>query len=522
MPNLMTPEMAYEGYYAVQKETVESGGIFEGVNFKAISPDLSALAEDLVNKFVHTINGLIQFEAKKERAFLLQYYEKYKGIDSDLEKQLKQYLFSEPAQLSKAFELVEIHRHKIANEYNNLELNLEKWDKEYLTSFNNKFFVDTCTEAIQKLDNMGAMTPEQVLNYMIQYVQEKYPNEAYRINFNHFMETYAPALTDIVRNTKSFQGKLWTLPINSIKFVKDGEPNQAIQDAFISKIVAGLVNGLGQEEFLVSLGGASTARATNKLTFFLPDKRGKSKTMNLPTETDVYMALTGDFQINEDVRNAITAAKTNKDIRDIINNSAYDDFVIHFSSKDLSIAESGGGAVNAKLKGEGSLDAKIRTLEELGAAMNASSQVHELIFEAVNTGAELLYSNSGTIDDVSRGLTSLTFGFMFEDFAEQIEQMNTQSTTNELHIYMISGQYFTISEVLKVLRDQIISWRGSPTKLINIGFKPAPISYYEQLKNTTPEGITRWNAVREATIKNTMMKVMMNVTNLRAVLDRSL
>ena len=48
MPNLMTPEMAYEGYYAVQKETVESGGIFEGVNFKAISPDLIAAMQPTI------------------------------------------------------------------------------------------------------------------------------------------------------------------------------------------------------------------------------------------------------------------------------------------------------------------------------------------------------------------------------------------------------------------------------------------------------------------------------------------
>lgn len=524
MDNLMSPEKAYEGYYAVLKETTDQGGIFSGVNFKAISSDLSIVSKNIYEDFLEIINQLITFEKKKEQSYLLRYYNKYKILSPELESQLKDLLFSDHPDFGRAFELIEIHRYQLRNEATKLELNLNDWEK-YLSSFNNKFFIDTSNEAIQNLTNIGSMSPESILNYLIEYIKNKYfgisINAKYKNDFESFMNVYAPTLINIVKSMKIFKGSLWKTPINSIKFSKTSSDDD-IKETFISKIVRGIVNGLGQEEFVVNLGGASTARATNELKFFLRSKSGKAKTQLVPTETDIYLALNGDFEIKEDVKNAIAQAKTNKEIREIIEQTSLSDFIIHISSKDLSIAESSGGSISAKIKGEGALDSKIVAFEQLGQSMNLSKQVHQLIFEAVNTGEKLLYSESKYIDEVSRGITSLAFSFMFEDFEEQIQQINKDQTTNEIHLYLINGQYFTISEVLEILKQQIIKWGNNPNDLINVGFKPAPTSYYDELKDKMNHDLSLWNAVREATIKNTTMKVYMKVTNLKRALNRSL
>ena len=84
-------------------------------------------------------------------------------------------------------------------------------------------------------------------------------------------------------------------------------------------------------------------------------------------ETDAFVVLNGDLQIDSDIIGEINEIKENEEIRELINTLPSDDFVIHYSSKDLSIAEESGGSIRAKIKGDGSLDSKIKVLESLGA-----------------------------------------------------------------------------------------------------------------------------------------------------------
>lgn len=133
----------------------------------------------------------------------------------------------------------------------------------------------------------------------------------------------------------------------------------------------------------------------------------------------------------------------------------------------------------------------------------------------------MLFSKKPEIlSEIGNSLSSLVVGFMFEDFSEQLSKINNKDSNQakELHVYMITGEFFTISEILKVVRNQIIEKTSPVSRVVSIGFKPSSTVYYNEYKDKY-SGMTLWNKVRESTIKNTIMNVYMNISNLKKLIS---
>lgn len=515
----------YNNYYAVLKSALalKGGEILDMSDIQTSLTDNDMGYDTLYETFLTYLLELANFEQSKEQTFLSNYLAQF-SKDVELQQKVAQITNAEGTiNISQLFNVIEQHRQTQYARLHELPLELTKWQENF-EQFSNKFFNEACIETMNELESqLGSLTPQQLTAKLMAGVQTKWEKKFNRGNkseaFSVFMKQFDPTLTELVKSMNVFKG-MWNTPLVSVPSF-EGQGTAKIKEGIISQVIKGIVNGLSQEETIVLFGGVSTARTKRTLQYF--DSAIKQ---SVPTETDAYVSLSMNFGINEEITQAIAQAQTDEQIRDYFNSSAEEGWVIHYSSKDLSIRESSkSGAITAKLKGEGSFASKIPILEQMGKAMNNEGKMHKLIFQAINTGKDLIYDSAAYVDEVARSLTSLTLSFMFEDFDDQFRQMvsSDHSTIQELHVYLISGQYYTISDILLSLYTWIKDdWKRPAKRIIRIGFKPAPsvAASYLQFADKGITGKALWETVRNETIKQTKMSVYMQITNLKQMINK--
>ena len=524
---------AYEKYYAILRSSyvAQQGELYLK---SPVLQEAEAEQQKLVNVFLEMVDKLAHFERQKEQAYIAKWVESFrnKGL-TKLANELQVVLNSpDGINFSQAFEIIELYRQGFIEDIDNFQDTFTNWQKEY-SQFSNKFIKKTM-EA--KLDSLGArlvdMTPKELLEELTSSVSDAwdttYSGSQDSARFSTFLNSFNNDLVKIVKDMGDIRGngspeevdRNFNGPLGLVFKIK--EP-KALNISLKAKLIDGLVNGLSQESFLALFGmGASTARTQRELRYFT-----KKLTQLVPTETDVYAALSFELNPNEAIINKIKNLERDVDIQALLESTeAENNFIIHYSSKDLTISEGSKSSVRAKIKGQSSLDSKIDALEQMGRAANKEKFIHELIFEAINTGKDLLYSDQKEIlQQVSDSLTALSFSFMFDDFERQFEQIvkNENSKTVELNLYMISGNFFAISDILFILYDfvkhELVDSNGKPVKsIISVGFKPAPNNYYNSPEVSNLVGEARWEFVRDMTIRNTMMEVRMATNTLKQLI----
>ena len=493
---------AISSYYAVYKETINSDGIFANASFNAANISTEDKISSIKNDFIAILNRLIAYEKSKELRFIYAFLNKY-GIDEEFKNLLEGCLKNND--FTKAFNYIHIKQHNIKEGIQQLPYNLEKWN-EYMESYLNLFIEKTAEEAIQSIDNIENMSPHMVAQQMLKYLSDNYKGEAkYKDNFRDFMNTFGQELIPLLKDNNTFGKDNWDMPMNEIKLGKEkANSSQNIKDTYISKIVQGLVRGLSQEEIIVSFyGGASTARASRDLNFF------SGRTQTVQTETDAYLILDFDLEPNKQANNIIKSLQSDATIRNFLDSNPQDNFIIHYSSKDSSIALSSSNA-NAtrigKIKGSGSLDSRIPILQELGSQGGFSSgNIDNLIFTIINNGVGLVNEGEG-LDEIIKAITNLIIGFMFEDFNIQIQNVTVGSSRgatplNEIHLYFLSGKFVPISAILENFIKQINNELSSD--VVRVGIKPSGTLYTSKEEY----GRDRWNFVRSKTISQTTMDI---------------
>ena len=519
----MTYADAYKNYYAILKSGYSYKGLEMPTDYSVESASYET--DQLVDTFVSMINSLRRYERDKEEHYLLLWLDKFKNAVDDKGQKLYEILrplvVGPKPNFTKAFEIVELWRQGFISKVQSFEQIFNEWQLEFM-QFSNKFIKTSAEKAIKKLGNdVVNLTPQQLIESILATIKEDW-NKKYNtgkereLNFSKFMKDFDPYLTQIIADMKGIKEVWDNKNITLGEAFKIKEP-KSLHASLKAKIIDGLVNGLSQEMFLVAFGeGASTARTQRELTYFSGKKQW------VPTETDVYAILNFDLETNKNLTDKIKNMAQDSDIQLLIKSSdVANNFIIHYSSKDLSVSENSGSksSIVAKIKGEGSIDSKIPALEQMGRAMGNYEAVHDLIFKIVNSGKDLIYDGTpGFIDKLSKGLTSLTFSFMFDDFERQFEQLrgNIEAQATELNLYMISGNYYAASDILFYLAQFV---QGELKKsLISIGLKPTKTNFYLTEKNLDllPEK-ERWITVRNDVMADTKMQVRMMTDNLRSL-----
>ena len=493
---------AISSYYAVYKETISSDGIFANASFNAANISTEDKISSIKNDFIAILNRLIAYEKSKELRFISAFLNKY-GIDKEFRSLLEGCLKNDD--FTKAFNYIHIKQHNIKEGIQQLPYDLEKWN-EYMESYLNLFIEKTAEKAIQSMNNIENMSPNLIAQKMLKYLNDNYEGEAkYKDNFENFITTFGQELMPLLKDNNTFGKANWNTPMNKIKIGKETfSSNQSMKDTYISKIVQGLVRGLSQEEIIVDFyGGASTARASRELKFF----SGRKQTVQ--TETDAYLILDFNLEPDKYANDTIKRLQNDTTIRNFLDSNPQDNFIIHYSSKDSSIAlsTSNGNATRiGKIKGSGSLDSRIPTLQELGSAEGFSSDsIDKLIFTIINNGAGLVNEGEG-LDEIIKAITNLIIGFMFEDFDIQIQNMsvgnaNNATSLNEIHLYFLTGKFVPISAILEKFIQQINNELSS--NVVHVGIKPSSTLYTSKEEY----GKNRWDFVRSKTISQTTMDI---------------
>lgn len=529
---------AYEKYYAILNSSYRTGNMVIHDNISTSSENsLITETNNLITVFLGMVEKLRDYEKRKEEQYLRKWLDKLSNAQEPNGQKLKDLLapliLTEDQNFTQAFQLVELWRQGFIHDVESIPQIYEDWREEF-TQFSNKTIVTSARAAVEELANNGeliTLTPPQLMDKIIQRIELDWENtnSGYsKENFQTFLNNFSPYLVSIVRDMKEFRvketkkrGRIdpWGNGSNLGTIFKIKEQKD-LQETISSKIITGLVNGLSQEMSLVAFAkGASTARASRELRFL------NEKVMNLATETDVYSVLTFDLGNNSEAVAKIAAMQQDKDIQELISNSDYkNNFIIHYSSKDLTIAEANSSSVTAKIKGEGGFGSKVIALQEMGNAAGKADEVHDLIFKAVNIGHQLLYSNyqDKLIDLITAALTSLTFSFMFDDFERQFEHIenNIEGNNTELNLYIISGNYYPASDILQILYNYVNSLRAGNKigkKFIDIGFKPSSmeVDKYIYQKQKKLNGDALWADVRDAVMADAKMKVVLATNYLK-------
>lgn len=492
-----TEKEVVSSYYAVYKETTEDNGIFAGKNFNFANISFEDKMATIRDDFISFLNKIIEYEKGKEHLFILSFIDKF-GIDEELKSLLKTCL--ENDEYTKAFNYIHIYQHNLNENLISLPYDLEEWNK-YMTSYMNIYIKNAATEAIESMNDIMHKKPSEIATYMLDYITNNYNGEEkYRNNFSFFMNTYADALIPLLRENKKFGGKNWEIPMNEIILNKKKfNSNQSIIDTYVPAIIAGIVNGLSQEEFIVSsYGGASTARAQRTLKYF------SGKTQNVPTETDAYLILDFNLEVNKQANKIIGQLQNDTEIRNFIKNLPEDDFIIHYSSKDSSIVlqgSNGPGEKIGKIKGEASIDSRISILQDLATDQGFSKDhVDEMIFTIINNGVGLVSEGKG-LNEIIQAITAMSVGYMFEDFDDQIQGVINQFNTNEIHLFFLTGRFVPVSKVLELFSKQIQGALSRP--VVSVKIKPASKQYISNLSIAQK----RWEDVRQQTIKDTTMGI---------------
>lgn len=496
-----TASDAIKQYYAVYQETIEPGGIFEGESFNPANFSIEDQMSTIKQEFVGVIRRIKEYESEKEEKMINAFIEKYQKVDKDLGALLKNCIKN--GDFTSAFNYIHIFLRNLQDGINKLPYDLKEW-VNYMQPYMNVYIRKTAEEAINNMKDIGSKTPKEIAEYTIKEIRNNYKGDPkYASSFENFMNDFENAYFELVKSNKKFGKTNWNVP--TMDFIVEKEKvttNEAITEKYVAAILDGLLNGLSQEEFVVSIfGGASTARASRTLKYFT------GKEQLVPTETDMYLALTVGLTADKDINKMIAEATNDADIRKILSDAPEDDFIIHYSSKDSSIVLDKSNKPSdkiGKIKGTGSLDSRIGALTDLASKSNVISRdnIDRVIFTIINNGIGLVNQGAG-LDQAIQAITSLTIGYMFEDFDDQISYMGKGESNNEIHLYFLSGRFVPISTVLSLLIEQI---EGALSKdIIKVSISPSNEQFFSE--DSSPQA--RWTWVRNKTISNTKMTIIM-------------
>lgn len=203
-----------------------------------------------------------------------------------------------------------------------------------------------------------------------------------------------------------------------------------------------------------------------------------------------------------------------EELNKLIDFYSQDNFIIHYSAKNISKKRGADSRIHIKGTSSNGLASRIAELQQIASLVNAGD-IESLIFAIVNAG------NGGVMEkdkaDIRQAIIALCATWMFDDYMDTFEQINTGVQNNKLHIYFINGNFYTVSNILSLVIEQLTVLDGN--RLISLTFSPSKSDPYEEVNHDRKiKGIPRWNYVVQENIKRGSMQIRMNTKILEDML----
>lgn len=532
---LPSPEEALTKPYGIVAKGVY-GKHFTGLHYY----DKSQL-ETTKKALFSILESLIIKEQDKEKRLLEGFIRKIEKQDPEFYPVVNNFLKS--GNFSKAFNAIkqrERNLYQLQNDFsNNLDKFSEEWAKnqnqQFLKAFrnaitggkggiggrditkviSNKMFTRTFNEILIDAREIFMREAQETASYqMIQNLDQVW--DLITIYFEERLQSKGLNMnTNLRKYYKEINNKdQWVKVRTKENPGKKGQRHNKTVSQFAKQIIDDmLINGLSAEIYLTLDGGIHTGQIKKQYTSIT----GKNTTTG-SIQSDVIELISNDFEVDVDFTNKIKSILKQEEknifskIQNILNTYDNNNFIIHYSSKDLYQYSS---EKRATIRGSKSFDSALEELKVISAEIDGKD-ITDLIFAITNTAKGLIFEEPTSVEAIKESIYAICAAWMFEDYKETFSQIKG-NTNNRIHCYFVNGKYYLISEILTMILNQLR--QIEERRLVYIGFTPTKRNVYgEVVKEKEKFGIERWDEVRERSLVNGKMNIRMNTEILEQIL----
>lgn len=535
---LPTPDEAVDNSYTVLKYSLYAYWFGQYDN----SYDYGNL-EEAISSMLELLHTLREKEAEKEDRFFKWYRtqiaQKDKGFLNTFDRL---YTANDYSALMTAIENRRRNLYDARSSFNkNLTSWMEQWNKNQ-----NRAFIDAFTKNLysDEVNNkkLSQLTDSQILDMtfdtLIENARKNFLEIAYKTateSFSQELDKVWDLLKQMIQQNLESGSKFQSTTldtslrtfINQVKKTSSGDKILKVKSKstkqytryktfkqFITGLITPMINGMSAELYLDL--GEGTVRTGNVqqrnkgITGNITSVNTKSDDIGIFSDTT---EITTNFE--QEMNEILNKVKTvyYEDIQERIKLYEDDNFIVHYSSKDLYRQPNTKYDVSLR-SGDSSLDTAFYQLRQIASVLQEGN-IEDLLFAMANAG-EGGYMQDNT-EGIERAIVGLCATWMFEDYEDTFAQIQTGVTNNHLHVYFISGLYYTVSDILNLTIEQLE--KVNANTLVYVKFKPSSKDPYPDIQyDRSIRGIPRWVHVRNENLKAGRLTVRMNTKVLQNML----
>ena len=494
------------------------------------------------NALKNILESLYEKESSKEENFLNGLLRKIQVNDPEFYPTVQSLVQSR--NFSKAFNAIKRRREGLYDIQKDFSTNIDKFANEWSKN-QNKAFLTAFHNAITggkggiggrdltKIfnDNMLNKTFEEILEESRQIFMENARQTA-SYNMIENLDKVWDLINDYFRNTLQDKGLNITNNLKNyydniivdkdkewikVKNRKKGQRYNKTVAQLAKKIAQDMIlNGLSAELYLTLDGGAHTGQIKKQYKSY-----SGAQTTTGSIQSDVIELWNNEFEVDLDMTDSIKKILLEekndiyKKVEKLLDIYSENNFIIHYSSKDLNIMST---EKRATIRGTQSFDSRLEELERIAIEINGS-KIEDLIFSIINTTKGLIFSNNSDIEKVKESIVAVCAAWMFEDYKETFRQIQSGITNNRLHCYFINGNYYLVSDILKMVLNQIEQTQKE--RIVTVSLSPGNKNVYGTVVNRGDTfGIPRWDAVRQESLLSGTIGIRMNTLVLEEIIKK--
>ena len=430
------------------------------------------------NALKNILESLYEKESSKEENFLNELLRKIQVNDPEFYPTVQSLVQSR--NFSKAFNAIKRRREGLYNIKKDFSANIDKFANEWSKNQNKAFLTAFQNAITGGKGGIGGRDLTKILdNNMLNKTFEEILEESRQIFMENARQTASytmienldkvwDLINDYFRTTLQDKGLSMNNNLRNyydnvivgkdkewikVKNRKKGQRYNKTVAQLAKKIAEDMIlNGLSAELYLTLDGGAHTGQIKKQYKSY---SGAQTTTGNI--QSDVIELWNSEFEIDLDMTDSIKKILLEekndiyKKVERLLDIYTENNFIIHYSSKDLNIMST---EKRATIRGTQSFDSRLEELEQIAIEINGS-KIEDLIFSIINTTKGLIFSNNSDIEKVKESIVAVCAAWMFEDYKETFKQVQSGITNNRLHCYFINGNYYLVSDILKMVLNQI-------------------------------------------------------------------
>lgn len=494
------------------------------------------------NALKNILESLYEKESSKEENFLNGLLRKIQVNDPEFYPTVQSLVQSR--NFSKAFNAIKRRREGLYNIQKDFSTNIDKFANEWSKNQNKAFLTAFQNAITGGKGGIGGRDLTKILNNnMLNKTFEEILEESRQIFMENARQTASytmienldkvwDLINDYFRTTLQDKGLNMTNNLKNyydniivdkdkewikVKNRKKGQRYNKTVAQLAKKIAQDMIlNGLSAELYLTLDGGAHTGQIKKQYKSY---SGAQTTTGNI--QSDVIELWNSEFEVDLDMTDSIKKILLEekndiyKKVEKLLDIYSENNFIIHYSSKDLNIMST---EKRANIRGTQSFDSRLEELEQIAIEINGS-KIEDLIFSIINTTKGLIFSNNSDIEKVKESIVAVCAAWMFEDYKETFRQIQSGVTNNRLHCYFINGNYYLVSDILKMVLNQIEQTQKE--RIVTVSLSPGNKNVYGTVVNRGDAfGIPRWDAVRQESLLSGTIGIRMNTLVLEEIIKK--